>query len=90
MAAGERVWARELSARCEGARTPGLTQGLPDPLTRREREVAALAAQRLSSREIADRLIISVRTVDNHLSRVYVKLGVTSRDELSNALAQFE
>jgi DNA-binding CsgD family transcriptional regulator len=74
--------------RCEGARPPTLVA--PDAaaeLTAREREIAALAARGLTSREIADRLVVSVRTVDNHLQRVYRKLGVTGRGELSRLLA---
>lgn len=55
-------------------------------LTRREREIASLAAGGLSSREIAQRLTLSVRTVDSHLSRVFAKLGVRSRQELGPAL----
>ncbi len=51
-------------------------------LTAREREIAGLAAGGLSSRAIADRLTLSVRTVDSHLSRVFTKLGVRSRQEL--------
>ena len=55
----------------------------PTPLTRREREIAGLAATGASSRDIAEQLYLSVRTVDNHLSRVYVKLGVRGRHELA-------
>jgi len=55
-------------------------------LTRRETEVARLAASGLSNREIADELIVSVRTVENHLQRAYDKLGVGSRDDLGAAL----
>jgi len=57
------------------------------PLTRREREVAALAVQGSSSREIADRLHLSVRTVDNHLQNAYAKLGVSRRNDLADVLA---
>jgi DNA-binding CsgD family transcriptional regulator len=74
--------------RCEGARPPTLVA--PDAaaeLTAREREVAALAAHGLTSREIADRLVVSVRTVDNHLQRVYRKLGVSRRGELAPLMA---
>ncbi|MFE3743433.1 LuxR C-terminal-related transcriptional regulator [Streptomyces sp. NPDC059134] len=55
-------------------------------LTSREREVAALAASLLSNQEIADRLVVSVRTVENHLHRVYGKLGVTARADLAHRL----
>jgi DNA-binding CsgD family transcriptional regulator len=58
----------------------------PVPLTRREREVATLAAAGLSSKDIADRLFVSVRTVDNHLGRIYDKLGISSRAELTEVL----
>jgi DNA-binding CsgD family transcriptional regulator len=57
-------------------------------LTPREREIALLAAAGSSSRQIADSLVISVRTVDNHLQNAYRKLGVTSRQDLPRALSQ--
>jgi DNA-binding CsgD family transcriptional regulator len=81
--------AASLASHCEGARTPGLVGAQTStPLTAREREIAALAAQRLTSRDIAARLFVSVRTVDNHLQSVYAKLGVSSRTELSDALGR--
>lgn len=81
--------ARMLAERCQGPRTPALALGLPGrPLTVREHEVAALASTGLSSREIAERLVISARTVDNHLQRVYDKLGVRGRGQLGAALGQ--
>ncbi|WP_183094015.1 helix-turn-helix transcriptional regulator [Nocardioides stalactiti] len=55
-------------------------------LSPREREVAAMAADRLRTKEIADRLGLSPRTVDNHLHSVYTKLGVSRRDDLAAAL----
>jgi DNA-binding CsgD family transcriptional regulator/tetratricopeptide (TPR) repeat protein len=70
-----------------GARTPPLLRGTSvEPLTRREREVALLAAGGATSKEIAERLSVSKRTVDTHLDRIYRKLGVTGRDELTGAL----
>jgi DNA-binding CsgD family transcriptional regulator/type II secretory pathway predicted ATPase ExeA len=81
------VRSQALAAGCEGARTPVLLQGrAPVPLTARERDVVGLAAQGLSSKAIAERLYLSVRTVDNHLQRAYTKLGVGGRDDLAAAL----
>ena len=81
LAAGSR--ARILADLCEGAQTPGLIDiEEPSPLTRREREVAALAARGLTNQQIADRLVLSVRTVGNHLHSAYAKLAVSGRDEL--------
>ncbi|WP_229068448.1 LuxR family transcriptional regulator [Actinoplanes sp. DH11] len=54
-------------------------------LTSQETQVAALAAQGLSNRAIAERLFISARTVATHLSRVYSKTGIRSRHELHAA-----
>ncbi|HEX2048946.1 MAG TPA: LuxR C-terminal-related transcriptional regulator [Acidimicrobiales bacterium] len=68
------------ASRGRGQRT-GATRG-PESLTRAEREVVALAVERLTTDEIAGRLFISPRTVHSHLRRVYAKLGVTSRREL--------
>jgi len=67
---------------CEKTRTPALSGLAPDPLTRREREVALQAARGLTSAEIARRLTLSIRTVENHLQRGYAKLGVANREEL--------
>lgn len=55
-------------------------------LTEREQEIAELAASGLSSREVAERLVVSQRTVDNHLSAVYRKLGLRGRSELRELL----
>ncbi|MFJ7073655.1 LuxR C-terminal-related transcriptional regulator [Streptomyces sp. NPDC098781] len=55
-------------------------------LTPREQEVAALAAAGMSNRDVADRLVVSVRTVENHLHRIYHKLGITARSELQRGL----
>jgi DNA-binding CsgD family transcriptional regulator len=76
-----------LAATCEGAATPGLIHAAgPDPLSGRERQIVMLAATGMPSKDIAQRLYLSVRTVDNHLHHAYTKLGVTSRADLAQAL----
>ncbi|MGW3151688.1 LuxR C-terminal-related transcriptional regulator [Streptomyces sp. NPDC001177] len=79
--------ANRLTRNCQGAVTPLLAlTSAPTPLTQRESEIALLAASGLSSKEIAGRLTLSVRTVDNHLRQVFTKLGITTRRELPDAL----
>jgi DNA-binding NarL/FixJ family response regulator len=79
--------AAELATACGDVSTPGLSVGKDaERLTPREREVASMAAAGASNKEIAARLVLSVRTVDNHLQNAYSKLGVTSRDELARVL----
>jgi DNA-binding CsgD family transcriptional regulator len=94
--AGDSAGARRLEARagalvaaCEGTRSPALTAAsAPTGLTKREAAVASLAAAGHSSKDIAERLFVSVRTVDNHLGRVYAKLGVRNRRDLAARLDQ--
>ena len=70
-----------------GARTPALAMAArPLPLTAREREIAALAARGLSNKDIAERLTVSVRTVEGHLYRAGLKLGVSERSALADVL----
>src|SRR5207302_399722 len=59
-------------------------------LSRREREVAQLVAHGLSNREIAQRLYLSERTVDNHVHRILDKLGFDSRVQIATWLARNE
>jgi DNA-binding CsgD family transcriptional regulator len=74
-------------AACEGAVSPWLAGALSAvPLTPRERQIAALAAGGHPDLVIAERLTISVRTVQTHLARVYAKLGITGRAELPGRL----
>ncbi len=79
--------ALQLAGRCGGAATPAIRAAArPLPVTAREREVAALVAQGLLNREIADRLTVSVRTVEGHIYRACIKLGVADRDELARMI----
>ena len=57
--------------------------GLSQPLTDREREIAGLVAQGMANREIAEKLVLSVRTVETHVSRVLTKLGLRTRGQLT-------
>jgi DNA-binding NarL/FixJ family response regulator len=55
-------------------------------MTTREREIASLAAQGLSNREIADRLVVSPRTVEGHIYRACIKLGLSDRKGLASLI----
>ena len=57
-----------------------------DTLSPREREVARLVARGLSNKDVARELVLSDRTVDNHVYRIFRKLGITSRDQLPSVL----
>jgi DNA-binding NarL/FixJ family response regulator len=63
-------------------------------LTAKERDVLALVAQGYSNERIADRLVISARTVETHVSRIFIKLGLeadgTTHRRVLAALAHFE
>ncbi|MDT0467168.1 helix-turn-helix transcriptional regulator [Streptomyces gibsoniae] len=79
--------AHRLAQACQGVRTPALLEAArPVPLTRREREIAVLVARGLTNQQIADRLVVSVRTVEGHLYRIGNKLGLTNRRELAALL----
>ncbi len=76
--------AERLARGCGGLRTPALrARSQPLPLSEREREIAHLVARGLSSRDIAEQLVLSRRTVENHLYRIFAKLDVTDRDDLA-------
>ena len=82
---GAGLWADK--ARTEMARIGGRPPG-PEGLTATEREVAGLVASGLTNREAASALFLSVSTVEANLRRIYGKLGVRSRTELSRKLSE--
>lgn len=59
-----------------------LTTARADPLTVREREVAELVAQSLSNREVAERLVLSERTVESHVRSILAKLALSRRTDV--------
>ncbi len=65
-------------------RTPAVDAAAPAlPLTAREREIANFVTAGLSNRQIADRLVVSIRTVEGHVYRIFAKLGIDDREQLS-------
>lgn len=76
-----------LARQC-GLRTPAVEAAArPLPFSGREREIATLVEAGLSNRQVADRLVVSVRTVEGHLYRIFAKLGVSHRDQLIHLLS---
>ena len=73
--------------RASGERSRRRVPAARDQLTAQELQIAQLAAEGLSNREIGQRLYLSHRTISTHLYRVFPKLGITSRGELSTVLA---
>ena len=75
-----------LAERC-GASTPALRQATESlPLSDREAEIVMLIGEGLSNRAVAERLTLSIRTVESHIYRAMMKTGTTSRDELAALL----
>ena len=80
MSPGKRPSCRLRAERFTATCNPRATAG---PLSSRERESADLVAQGLSNREIADRLVISNRTVERHLTNICSKIDVETRTKLA-------
>ena len=85
---GAGVWAEQARAelRAAGLRAETPTTAALSALSAQELQIARLAAQGLSNREIGQRLYLSHRTVGSHLYRIFPKLGVSSRTELASWL----
>jgi DNA-binding NarL/FixJ family response regulator len=79
--------AQRLAAECQGAQTPALLAATTSqPFTARQREIISLAAQGLSNKEIADRLTMSIRSVEGHLFRASQRVGANNREQLISIL----
>ena len=76
---------REL--RATGERVRNRTTDNPVQLTTRETQIARLAADGLSNREIAAQLFMSPHTVEYHLHKIFAKLAISSRNQLHSVLA---
>ncbi|RBY82468.1 hypothetical protein DQ238_04020 [Geodermatophilus sp. TF02-6] len=85
-AAASAARAGALARSAGGVHTAALARVGARPLTSREREVAALAAEGLSNLGIAQKLQLSVRTVETHLAHAYTKLGIGTRAALTDVL----
>lgn len=88
LATFERIGAEREAARATGLlRQLGVTRGggtrSTQPLTRREAEIVSLIALGMTNRDIAERLVISARTVEHHVGRILGKLNLRSRVEIA-------
>ncbi len=80
--------AEALAEQCGGVSTPALRRASePLPLTDREAETVMLVGEGLSNRAIAERLTVSVRTVESHIYQAMLKTGTTNRDDVAALLA---
>jgi len=77
-----------LALRERPAPSPAPTPRASNALTRREREVAELVGEGLSNKEIASKLVISVRTVEAHVEHILTKLDFTARTQIAHWIAQ--
>ena len=82
---GAPLWAQR--ARDDLARVVGAVPPSSTELTPTEQRIARLVGEGMKNREVADALFISVKTVEANLSRIFHKLGVRSRTELSYRVA---
>jgi DNA-binding CsgD family transcriptional regulator len=78
--------AKELADKCGGLCTPALRTPAGLKLSGRQRDVVELVVAGLSNREIAEKLVMSVRTVEGHVYRACQRVGARSREELASII----
>jgi DNA-binding CsgD family transcriptional regulator len=78
--------AGEHADECGGLSTPALRTPVGLKLSGRQRDVVELVVTGLSNRQIAERLVMSVRTVEGHIYRACQRVGARSRDELASII----
>ena len=78
---------REAGRLEDGASDESAPSGLAAALTKAQLAVAELVGRGLTSKEIAETLYLSPRTVDNHLAQIYRRLDITSRAKLAALMA---
>ena len=86
-----RSWAQRAEAELRASGIAITTEDAPHPLaglTPQQRQIVRLAGDGLTNREIADRLLLSPRTVSSHLYRSFPKLGITGRHQLRDVIAR--
>lgn len=87
------VFTLALGGAPDADQTPPAPSGPSDSaateLTRREREVAELVAEGLSNKEIATRLVVSIRTAESHVEHILIKLGFTSRTQIAAWVSRY-
>lgn len=76
-----RSYAKRLLATFERPSPTALTRDLPEPLSQREMEVLQLVTRGLTNQQIAERLVISIRTVKKHVQNILAKLDVQNRTQ---------
>jgi DNA-binding CsgD family transcriptional regulator len=88
-ALGASAWSRRArqELRATGEKVGRRAPDLRDRLTAQELQIAQLAAEGLSNRQIAERLFLSPRTIGGHLYRIFPKLEITARAQLRDAFA---
>ncbi|WP_084464728.1 helix-turn-helix transcriptional regulator [Microtetraspora fusca] len=83
-----RPWIDRTAAELRAAGASAAAASLAGELTAQEQQIAELAAQGLTNRDIAARLYLSPRTVGYHLHKIFPKLGIRARAQLRDALSQ--